>query len=112
LIALEIGFETDKLEKLCLVSKVATRKLGADSAKKLRTRLSDMDAAESVSELWAGNPHPLSGDRRGQFSLALTGGKRLVFKPQKEPPPVKEDGGIDWNRVDSVIVVFVGDYHE
>lgn len=110
--SLEIGYENDKLKKLCLVSREADKRLGRDSARKLRARLADMVACANVSELHAGRPHPLTGGRHGQFSLDLAGGMRLVFRPEYEPPPERECGGIDWGRVESVIVVFIGDYHE
>jgi proteic killer suppression protein len=38
-------------------------------------------------------------------------GFRLVFRPTAEPPPTKEDGGLDWTAVDSVTVVEITDYH-
>jgi proteic killer suppression protein len=109
---LEIGYENDRLRKLCLISREADKRLGRDSARKLRARLADMAAHANVLELHAGRPHPLTGDRYGQFSLDLAGGKRLVFRPEQEPPPERESGGIDWGSVESVIVVFIGDYHE
>ena len=109
---MEIGYGNNKLKKLCLFSSEAEKKLGADSARKLRARLMDIEAHSNVSELHAGRPHPLLGNRVGQFSLDLAGGKRLVFKPAQEPAPTKEDGSINWSSVESVIVVFIGDYHE
>lgn len=109
---MEIGYKNNKLRKLCLVSKEANKELGADSARKLRARLADIEAHNNVSELHAGRPHPLRGDRAGQFSLDLAGGNRLVFEPEQNPTPMKEDGGIDWLNVESVIIVFIGDYHE
>ncbi|MET0001278.1 MAG: killer suppression protein HigA [Candidatus Thiodiazotropha lotti] len=110
--ALEIGFKNKKLKKLCLTSKEADKTLGFSCARKLRTRLAEIDAAQNVEELIAGRPHPLIGDRLGEFSLDLAGGYRLVFRPERQPPPIKEDGGIDWSNVENVIVVFIGDYHE
>jgi proteic killer suppression protein len=109
---MEISFGNSKLQKLCEQSTKAQRELGADCAKKLRSRLADLMAAESVQDLVAGRPHPLEGDRQGQFSLSLAGAKRLVFEPADEPMPVGEDGSIIWSKVTQVRIVFIGDYHD
>jgi len=109
---LDVDYKTAKLKKLCLISKEADKKLGPNSGKKLRTRLADIEAASNVSELIAGRPHPYTGDKAGQFSLDLHGGHRLLFESLKEPPPTKNDGGIDWSKVESIFIVLIGDPHE
>ena len=109
---MNILYKTDALEKLCTNKKEATRKLGQPGFKKLRTRMADIRAAQKVTELVAGNPEPLKGDRKGRFSLRLHGGDRLVFEPAHEPIPEKEDGSTDWSRVTAVRIVFIGDYHD
>lgn len=109
---MDIDYDTTKLKKLCLARKEADKKLGPNSGKKLRTRLADIEAASNVSELIAGRPHPYTGDKAGRFSLDLHGGDRLLFVPLKKPPPTKDDGGIDWSKVESILIVFIGDPHE
>ncbi len=69
-------------------------------------------AAGCVTELVAGRPHPLKGDRASEFALSLESGKRLVFKPDNDPVPLMKDGGIDWSKVTAVCIVFIGDYHD
>ena len=88
------------------------RELGKAGARKLRARLDDLGAAGNVTELIAGRPHPLRGDRHGRFALDLDGGRRLVFEPTAQPPPDHPHGGIDWRSVDDVTIVFIGDYHD
>ena len=109
---MEITFGDRKLQNLCEQEKVAQRNLGANCAKKLRTRLADLVAASCVTELLAGRPHPLKGDRAGEFAVDLEGAKRLVFKPDNDPIPLTEDGSIDWSQVTAVCIVFIGDYHD
>ena len=109
---MDVDYKNAKLKKLCLVRKEADKKLGTNSGKKLRTRLADIDAASNVTELVSGRPHPYTGDKDGIFSLDLYGGDRLLFEPLKKPPPTKDDGGIDWSKVESIIIVFIGDPHE
>lgn len=109
---MEITFGDRKLQKLCEQQDLAERKLGAKCAKKLRTRLADLVAASCVTELVAGRPHPLKGDRAGEFAVDLEGAKRLVFKPDNDPIPFTEDGSIDWSKVTATCIVFIGDYHD
>lgn len=109
---LDILFSTAQLEKLCNEEKQAVRKLGPDCARKLRARLNNLEFAANVTELVAGDPHPLVGDRLGEFSVGLAGGKRLVFEPGHDPVPRRPDGGIDWGSVTTVRIVWIGDYHD
>ena len=109
---MDILFTDKRLESLCLSQRQMTKQLGGKGARKLRARLADLQAAAAVSQLVAGKPHPLKGDRAGQFSIALDGGRRLVFEPAHLPPPQHPDGSIDWRQVRAVRVVFIGDYHD
>jgi hypothetical protein len=59
----------------------------------------------------AGKCHELSGDRKGQLGMRLTGGKRLIFEPANDPLPTLDDGGLDWERVDAIRVLEIVDYH-
>lgn len=109
--ALKINFKDKKVRELCEKKAVAQKKLGDTCARKLRTRLDDLDAATSVTDLVAGNPHPLIGDRAGQFAVSLAGGWRLVFSPDNDPCPCHQDGSINWSEVTIVCVEYIGDYH-
>jgi toxin HigB-1 len=83
----DVAFGNKALKDLCEQSKVAQRKLGSASAGKLRSRLADLVAARAVTDLVAGRPHPLKGDRAGQFAVDLSGGLRLVFEADHDPIP-------------------------
>jgi len=109
---MEIGFRDDKLRDLCEKERVARKKLGDACARKLRSRLADLDAARVVTDLVIGRPHPLKVDRAGQFALHLAGGVRLVFAPANEPVPQTQDGSTDWSEVSAVRIEFIGDYHD
>lgn len=109
---MEIRFKDKRVRELCEKQSAAEKKLGAACARKLRTRLSDLEAASRVSDLAAGNPHPLKGDRLGQFALDLAGGVRLVFAPDNDPCPTRPGGGIDWSQVTVVCIEYIGDYHD
>ena len=109
---MEISFASPKLKALCEKHAEMQKALGGACARKLRSRLADLTAARNVGELTAGRPHPLKGNRAGQFALDLEGGRRLVFEPADDPLPRHEDGAIDWSTVTKVQIVFIGDYHD
>ncbi len=108
---MEITFQTSKLHKICENPKFATLRLGPDNATKLQHRLDDILAAEKVTDIKAGKPHPLRGDLEGHLSISL-GGTRLIIKLSHDPAPSKSDGSVDWTAVTAVTVFFIGDYHD
>ncbi len=109
---MKIEFKDEKMKALCENSALANKKLGQKMAKKLRTRLADLQAASVVAELSAGRPHPLKGDLKGKFALDLVHPKRLVFEPANDPVPCKDDKSIDWQQVTQIRIVWIGDYHD
>ncbi len=109
---MKINFKDKKVREMCEKQGVAVKKLGVICARKLRSRLDELEASAQVSDLVAGNPHPLKGDRAGQFAVHLAGGYRLVFEPGNNPVPRHEDGGINWTQVSIVCIEFIGDYHD
>ncbi|MBK7760143.1 MAG: killer suppression protein HigA [Deltaproteobacteria bacterium] len=104
-------FSDNELRRLCEVEREAKKRLGVPCARKLRTRLADLMAAPNVGALIAGRPHPLSGDRAGQLALDLTGLVRLCFEPADPVPALDAAGAIDWPRVTTIRIVYLGDYH-
>lgn len=109
---MNIDYENRRLYKLCKDNREASKKLGADCARKLQARLSDIEAAANVNELPAGNPHPLHHNKKGQLSISLAGGQRLILKPDHQPVPLKKDGGINWAAVTNITILYIGDYHD
>ncbi len=109
---MDISFLNSNLKRLCEDSKYSIRKLGSTSARKLQTRLADLDAVARLGDVAAGRPHPLKGDRIGEFALDLSNGRRLVFEPSDDPVPVDANGDIEWREIKSVRIVFIGDYHD
>jgi proteic killer suppression protein len=109
---LKIRYSDKKLRELCERRAVAEKKLGASCGAQRRIRIGAQEASPPGTDLVAGNPHPLKGDRAGQFALDLAGGWRLVFAPDHEPCPTREQGGIDWSQVTIICIQFIGDYHD
>lgn len=109
---MDISFSKADIQKICERQSVMRRKLGLASARKLQRRLDDLSAAETLADVTAGRPHPLTGDRSKQFAIDLHGACRLVFESADEPVPEQEDGTTAWHRVTKIKIVFIGDYHD
>jgi proteic killer suppression protein len=55
--------------------------------------------------------HELKQDRKGQLAVDLVHPQRLVFLPDHDPVPAKDDGGLDWTKVTQILVIEITDYH-
>ena len=82
-------------------------------ARLYQRRIKDLEAAETLADMSAypGGCHPLKGTRKGQYSVRLWGGLRLVFVPSHNPMPLNDDGGLDLDKVIAVEIDSVVDYH-
>ena len=111
---MEVNFLDDRLKKTCELPAQRKRRFGAPVATKLKARLDDLDAAQSLEDMrnLPGHWEELKGDRKGQFSCRLAGGMRLIVAPKRQPPPTKPDGGLDWRAIDQVNILDVVNYHD
>ncbi len=110
---MKIVIDDRRVRKLCEDSRHAQKKLGAKVARKLRVRLSDLDAAESLFDLPpAYRPHALGGERDGQFAIDIDWAHRIVMECADEPPPLDDNEALQWGAVRAVRIVFIGDYHD
>ena len=83
-------------------------------AQTLMIRLAILKAARSLELVPTSPPdrrHQLRGDRDEYYAVDLVHPYRLVFKPNHEPLPRKQDGGIDTERVTAVTIIEIVDYH-
>lgn len=111
---MEVLFRTKKLQKACNSEREIIRTFGVSCGRLLQRRLADLAAAASLAELSTlpqTRCHPLKGQREGQFAVDLEHPRRLILEPAHDPPPLREDGGIDLERVTRIRVVEVVDYH-
>ena len=112
--AMDISFDNRKLHRDCTVDKSMQRRWGANRTKLLRRRLDQLAAASTLSVMRSlpGGTHELKGDRKGTFSIDLDGPYRLIFVPDADSVPALDDGGIDWNSIESIRVLGVEATHE
>jgi len=83
-------------------------------ARKLKQRLAELKAAETLSDISYLPPprcHELTGNRAGQFSVDLEHPYRLLFLPADDPIPYREDGGIDLLLVREIEIIKIEDTH-
>lgn len=110
-----ISFKTTKLEKLSNSNIEAFKKLGKQSARKLRTRMDELDTAitlEDMRFLPAARCHELKGKLQGSLAVNLHDGLRVLFIPDHEPVPAKDDGGMDWTQINAILITDITDYHD
>lgn len=110
----DVTFKSQKLQKICIADRSLLKEYGKTCARKFRARLDDLQAAPTLETLRSlpGRCHELKADRKGQLSLDLEHPLRLIFEPSGVGVKYKEDGGLDWNSVTSIIVIGVEDTHD
>ena len=87
---------------------------GAQRAKKIKQRYQEMLASKTLDDLSkipAAYLHPLSGDRKGQWAVKITGNERLCFILEHDPVPLLADNSIDKAAITDVRIISVEDYH-
>lgn len=88
--------------------------LGQQMATKLKQRLMELRAADSLAEISHLPParcHEESQNRAGQFSVDLAHPMRLIFIPANDPVPRKADGGVDRSQVTEIEIIEIVDPH-
>ena len=111
--SVKIAYANSRIEKICTDSKRAKKTLGQVGAKILVTRLEQLATEPNLEKLrfYPGNYHELTGDRWGQLAASLNELNRLIFEPNNDPRPTKDDGGLDWSAVTEILIVEITDYH-
>lgn len=109
-----IHFRNNKLEKTFSSEKELTRSYGAEQARVIARRVSELKAARCLADLRTLpqlRAHELAGDRNGQISITIRHPYRLILLPANEPLPRLDDGGLNWSAVTEVTVIEIVDYH-
>ena len=111
---MNLAFKTRKLEKLCSSEGLLVGEFGKPCARKIIRRLLVLEAAERLADVPHVPPdrrHELSGERKGQLAVDVQHPFRIFFRPNHNPMPKKKDGGVNLNRVTSIEILEIGDYH-
>ena len=111
---MNIDFARRKLEKVFNSRTTLKKAFGDRMARTIAMRMAVFRHARTLSMVPVTKPdrrHQLEGNRAGQYAVDLVHPKRLVFEPNHDPMPRKEDGGIDTDQVTAITVIEVIDYH-
>ncbi|MDX9776126.1 MAG: hypothetical protein RBT40_09300 [Petrimonas sp.] len=111
---MDITFKSTKLRKIFESKRDLIRNYGEVRGKKLSRLISFLRAAPCLENVPPEKPfrrHELISNRKGQFSVEITGNYRLILEPCNEPLPVKEDGGLDLKKITRIKIIEVEDYH-
>ncbi len=111
---MKLRFSSRKLEK-SVESFSAIKKNYGEWAKQVDQRLDDLEMADCLAVMYtitSAHCHELSGGRAGEFAVSISRNHRIIFVPDHDPVPRKDDGGVDLHLVDSIVITAVGeDYH-
>ncbi len=111
---MDIAFRTKKMGKVFNSEKALHKEYGSRMARVIMMRLAVLKNARVLALVPTSPPdklHRLTENRKGQFAVYLVHPYRLILAPSNEPIPLKEDGGIDRDRVTAITVLDVVDYH-
>lgn len=111
---MDIAFATRRLEKIFAHRKSLVRTYGERMAKTIMNRMAVLMNAQNLEMVPHTKPtrrHQLTGDREGDFAVDLVHPMRIIFRPNHDPIPKTEDGGIDIAYVTAIEILEVVDYH-
>jgi len=114
---MHVSYKSKKTERLFSDGSLQ-QKHGPRRAKLIRIRLASLEAAECLSDFRPKTGpercHELTGGKRGQerqFSMDLDHPFRLIFVPDHDHVPLKDDGGLDWGAITRITILGVEDTH-
>ena len=111
---MEIVFATKRLKQVFNDERELEREYGK-LARKIKLRMNVLRNAANLEDVPIVPPdrcHKLKADRAGQFAVDLIHPHRLVFKPSEYPPPKKLDGDVDKEKIVSITIIEVVNYHD
>ena len=90
-------------------------KYGDAVAKEIIKRLVFLKASPSLADVPHTPPyrrHQLKCPKGVyEYSIQLPGGDRIVFRPDHDPVPLDENGGVTLKEITAIEIIGIGDYH-
>lgn len=88
---------------------------GDTCARLIQKRMRDIMVAQNLTALrqaaYARCHYLGLGQYRDVWSVDVEHPYRLLFKPDHNPIPQREDGGHDTDKIDSVLILYIADTH-
>lgn len=110
---MELAFDTKYIRRICEDEDKAEEEFGPEIAEKLKHRLSDMRAATVVTELPpTGNLDEVKGNPHSYLRIKLCNGYYLSFSSNHVNSPLKDNGNIDWSKVNHVKILEITKINE
>lgn len=110
---MELDFASRKLQRQMESEKELNKAYG-QLAGPIKRRLGVLAKAPTLADVPVVPPercHLLIGKLAGRYAVDLSGNWRLIFRPDHDPVPEKESGGVDLTKVTSIVIEGVEDYH-
>jgi plasmid maintenance system killer protein len=111
---MKISYRNKKLGKTVKDATAIKQNYGAN-AKKINQRTEELKSAPTLHDIHKmpqARCHELTNNRKGQLAVTISANERIIFIPDNEPIPYKEDGGIDWKKITRIKILEIGvDYH-
>ncbi|MBF0381008.1 MAG: killer suppression protein [Magnetococcales bacterium] len=115
---MDIDFKTTKLKKSFNEGSKLVKIYGVLRAKKISLRMMELRAADSLMDFWPPESGPArcheisKGHSFNKMSVDLDHPYRLTFKPNHDPTPLRDEGGLDWSQVTAITILGVENTHE
>lgn len=112
---MDIVFKDNNTEKIFNSEKELRRKYGTENGKIIMRRMMVLRSASNLEDVPYTKPvrrHQLSGNLKDHFAVDLKQPSRLIFLPNHNPLPRKDDGGFDLSRITAIKIMGIEeDYH-
>jgi len=109
----EISYKSRSLEKRMTDPKELSKSFG-QLARRVNQRLNDLAGADNLAVMRtmpAAKCHELTGDRKGELAVVVSENFRMIFEPNHDPIPRKDDGGLNWEEITNIQINSIEDYH-
>ncbi len=104
---MELAFLNKNLRQVCENEDIAKSNLGGEVAEKLKNRLADLRAVNSVDKLPVGNPKKM-GENPPLYRIELINGVFIFITPNHVKPLKLKSGLVDWSRVRRIKIIQIG----
>lgn len=104
-----------ELRKIFLDKRALVQAYGTQQADLILQRLAEIyavDNFEMLKKLPGPRLHPLTNNRKGQYSVDLLFPYRLIIEPANDKQSKRPDGSIVWRKVTKVRILEIANTHE
>lgn len=108
---LELAFSTKALRDICENEVLAYQVLDADIAKVLISRLADLRAVETLSQIPIGNPIRTTYNGEDCMEIEIARGAMILFCANHTNNPRDSNYDINWGEVKRIKIYQIGEFN-